>query len=100
MEDLHCKLADPPEGVAALVQRECTEPGQDGRSWWVSVSDGSTAGRVKVSLSDSARVEAGEPEEEDIAPTVENVAARRWTEYGKLVKPMPDELTLRPDDFR
>ena len=100
MEELNRKVPDAPYGVAALIQRDCTQHGQDGHSWWVSVTDGTTAGRIKVSLSESVRIEAGEPDlAEDIEPAVE-VRARSLTEYGQLRKPLPDEIVLRADDFR
>jgi hypothetical protein len=100
VEELLRKVPNAPYGVAALVQRDCTQPAQDGHSWWVLITDGSAAERIKVSLSESTRVEAGEPVlDEDIEPTVE-VAARSLTEYGQLVKPLPEEIFLTTDDFR
>jgi hypothetical protein len=100
MEELIRKVPDAPYGVAAMVQGDCTEPGQDGHSWRVLVTDGTSAESVKVSLSESVRIEAGEPDlGEDIAPAVE-VRARSLTERGQLVKPLPEEIVLRTDDFR
>ena len=86
--------------ITATIQRNITEPDQDGWTWWVLISDGRTARRVKVSLSRSAHAEAGGPMDEDIEPAVRERAERTLTEYGALVKPLPGEITLRADDFR